>query len=117
MSDYYQLPIEENSRKYTAMITPYELYQFKFLPFGLYDAPGQFQELINKILGSLLYKWVMAYFDDLFIVAKTVEEAIDMLKQILNILRESNLTLNLVKCKFSKKYIEYLGFTISNGCI
>ena len=44
---YYQLPLAEDSREYTAFSTPAGLFQFKRLPFGLRNAPAAFQRAMQ----------------------------------------------------------------------
>ena len=57
----------------TAFITPWGLYEFKVMPFGLSGAPASFQKLMDRILrGSQEYS--EAYIDDVVIFSETWEE-------------------------------------------
>src|SRR6266542_3379930 len=49
-SAYWQILLTKRSRKYTAFLIAYELYQFKVMPFGLVNAPVTFQRLMNDVL-------------------------------------------------------------------
>lgn len=51
--------------------------------------------------------------DDIVIGSKSIPEGMEKLQQVLDLLKEANLTLNLKKCHFLKISIEYLGFEIS----
>lgn len=87
------------------------------MPFGLCNAPSKLQRLIHLVLGSLRYDTAMAYLDDIIIPSVTIEDGLIRLRKILDALREAGLTVDVRKCHFLKKRIEYLGFEVSKDGI
>lgn len=116
-SGYYQIPVTRESGDKNAFVTPDGQYQFKRMPFGLCNAPAKFQILMNVILGNLRYDVAMAYLDDVIIPSITVAERLERLRTVLQIFREAGLMVNIKKCHFLKRRIEYLGFEISENGI
>ena len=64
---YYQIPIDEESRHYTAFSTTRNHWQFKRLSFGLKNAPAAFQRQIQAVLSAFPSNKVIAYIDDILI--------------------------------------------------
>ena len=70
------------------------------------------QALINNTLREMLDISVIAYLDDILIFSKTKKEYIKYVKKVLTVLAEKNLQINLKKCEWHKKEVEFLGFRI-----
>ena len=47
---YWQVPMEKSARSKTAFRTPFGLYQFRRMPFGLQGAPSTFQRMMDSLL-------------------------------------------------------------------
>ncbi|TPX52745.1 hypothetical protein PhCBS80983_g06458 [Powellomyces hirtus] len=64
---YHQLLIAPEDREKTAIHTRFGLFEYVLMPFGLCNAPGAFQRLMNQVLGDLYNIYVICYLDDIFI--------------------------------------------------
>lgn len=75
-SAYWQVPVSEESREYTAFTVPGRgLYQFKRMSFGLTNSPATQERLIERALGVDLEPHVFVYLDDIIVVTENVREA------------------------------------------
>ncbi|PFX12147.1 Retrovirus-related Pol polyprotein from transposon 17.6 [Stylophora pistillata] len=64
VSSYHQIEVAPEDRHKTAFVSPFGLFQYCRLPFGLARAPGMFQAVIEDMLQVLDTNDVMAYLDD-----------------------------------------------------
>lgn len=114
-SGYYQIPIAEQSRDKTAFVTPDGQFEFNRMPFGLVNAPSVFQRTMNKIIqsSSIVSAYTLVYMDDILIPAKSFDEGLKRLDEVLNLLSNNGLTMNLSKCNFFFDKIDYLGYEVS----
>ena len=53
------------------------------MPFGLYNGPTSWQHLINDTLFYFLPHFVQAYFDDIFIYSKMLQDHCFHISQVL----------------------------------
>lgn len=113
-SGYYQIPMAEGSRHLTAFVTPDGHYEYTRMPFGLVNAPAVFQHMINKALGKDRYELAIPYMDDLLSPASSIDEGMTKLRKILSSLQTAGLTLNITKCYFFKRKLDYLGYEVSS---
>ena len=72
---YWQVPVEVESRSRTAFATPYGLFQFRVMPFGLHGAPATFQRMMDQIVQDSS-DYAAAYLDDVVVHSKTWEDHI-----------------------------------------
>jgi transposase InsO family protein len=111
---YWNIPLAEESKEKTAFRAGNKLYQFKVLPFGLSGAPATFQRLMLDVIGDLD---LVPYIDDVVVPSKTVNEHLLVLEASFERLRLARMKLKPSKCRFGKRRISYLGFTVENGCL
>lgn len=115
-SGYHQIPLEENSKPFTAFVTPNGQYEYNRMPFGLCNAPRTFQRFMSSILGPI-DNIAAVYIDDVLLHAKTIPEALIGLRKTLEIFRNEGVTLNLKKCSFLMTTVTFLGYEVSAGKI
>lgn len=115
---YWQIPLDEKSRQYTAFTVPNRpLYQYKMMPFGLCNAAQTLCRLMDQVIPAHLRTRVFVYLDDLLILSDDFDSHLLLLQEIALCLRRANLTINISKSKFCMKEITYLGFIIGDGQI
>ena len=111
---YWQVPVKEDSRPMTAFATPYGLYQFRVMPFGLSGAPATFQRLMDEVLRGL-DDFSAAYLDDIVIYSNTWEDHLQHLQTVLQSLQGAGLTAKPSKCQFGMFHCRYLGHVVGSG--
>lgn len=113
---YWQVPLSARSRELTAFRTPWGLYHFCKMPFGLHGAAATFQRLMDQVLADLT-DFTAAYLDDIVIYSSTWEEHLQHLQVVIDHIRSAGLTINPSKCSIAKAETEYLGYVIGQGVI
>ncbi|GBG71129.1 hypothetical protein CBR_g8430 [Chara braunii] len=97
----------------TTFKTRYGTYEFLFMPFGLWNAPGTFQTEIHRIFRPYQDKFMVVYLDDILVFSKTAKEHAEHLALVLQALRDSQYKINGEKSSFGVPSIIYLGHVIS----
>ena len=110
---YWQVPVAQHDREKTAFTTPYGLFHFCRMPFGLQGAPATFQRMVDKLLDGLEY--ASAYLDDIIIFSSNWEDHLLHLEAVLQRLKQAGLTVKRKKCQFGMPECVYLGHSVGSG--
>ena len=111
-SGYYQLPLEPNSRQFTAFICARGLFEYLVMPMGITNATETFQRMMNNVLEGLLHVICEVYLDDIIVFSNTLEEHVEHVRLVAERLKKLNLKIKIEKCKIAQEKIEYLSHII-----
>ena len=111
---FWHASLDEESSTLCSFATPYGVYKFKKLPFGICSAPEIFQYLTDLAFNGT---GAIIYFDDILIAGKDFAEHDELLLKVLERARAENVKFNQNKTQYRLAQVMFLGFLWSKNQI
>ncbi|OJT02156.1 Retrovirus-related Pol polyprotein from transposon 17.6, partial [Trametes pubescens] len=116
-NSFYQTPMKPEHIKYTAVTTPFGLYEWTVMPQGCRNAPSTHQRRMFSALREHIGVICHVYLDDIIIWSSSLEEHRRNVETVLNALRKNKLYCSLKKTDLFCIELGFLGHKISRNGI
>lgn len=90
--------MDPSDREKTAFTSPFGLYEFEQMLFGLCNAPATFQWLMQHCLGNMVNESLLIYLDDVVMFSSDFDSHVCHLEEVFSRLHQHELKLQPKKC-------------------
>jgi hypothetical protein len=111
-SGYHQIKMKESDQLVTSFITPFGMYCYTTMPFGLRNAGATYQRCMNHVFGENIGRTVEAYVDDIVVKTRKASDLLSDLEATFRCLKAKSVKLNPEKCAFGVPRGMLLGFIV-----
>jgi hypothetical protein len=105
--------MKESDQLTTSFITPFGMYCYVTMPFGLRNAGATYQRCMQHVFGDHIRQTVEAYVDDIVMKTRKVDDLVSDLSIAFSCLRANGVKLNPEKCVFGVPRGMLLGYIVS----
>lgn len=108
---FHHIRVNEEDIEKTAIITPFGLFEFPCMTFGMRNAAQTFQRFMHEVLRGI--DFAFSYLDDILIASSNKQEHLKHLRIVFGRLQEYGLCINIEKCNFGQSELKFLGHIIT----
>ena len=110
---FWNIPLSEDSKPITALVTHKGLFEFNVLPFGIKTCPSMFQRALDSTIGHLQHENVFCYLDDIVVCGDDKSFLLTTVDKVLTLLEDAGFQLRPDKCEWLHKEVKLLGFVVN----
>jgi hypothetical protein len=114
---FHQIAVAPESRDKTAFSNEFGSYRFLRMPMGPRNSPSFFMKIMDTALTGVPKSEILAYMDDCCIHSNNEIDHLANLRKFFHILHKFNLRVNIKKCSFFTRKLDFCGFEIEKGVL
>ncbi|GKA56753.1 reverse transcriptase domain-containing protein, partial [Tanacetum coccineum] len=112
---YFQIPIDPMDQEKTTFTCPFRTFAYRWMPFGLCNAPATFQGCMLAIFHDMIEELVEVFMDDFSVFGNSFDKCLNNLDKMFQRCKDAHLVLNWEKCHFMVKEGIVLGHKVSGA--
>jgi hypothetical protein len=113
-SGYHQISLVVDDEEKTVFITPFGIFCYTKMAFGLKNGGATYQKWVHIVLESQIGRNVEAYIDDIVVKSRKRGDLLSDLEETFGNLQKFRMMLNSNKCVFGVSSGKLLGYMISS---